>query len=85
MNKQTLVLIAEFVFENRENVPEGFYVNINMVLKNIYIHGNDLVEFHKLLDQNDNFVSEQIKLRFFPKPSYFSLVLDLLSFAPFVF
>jgi hypothetical protein len=85
MNKQTLVLIAEFVFENRENVPEGFYININMLLKNIYVHGNDLVKFHELLDQNDNLVTQQIKLRFFPKPSYFALVLDFLSFAPFVF
>ena len=85
MNKRTLILIAEFVFENRENVPEGFYVNINMILKNIYIHGNDLAELHELLAQNDNLVSQQIKLRFFPKPSYFALVLDLLSFAPFVF
>ena len=85
MDKQTVSAIAEYIFENRENVTEGFYVDIMKLLKNNYVNGNGLEEFHIFLAQNENPVTQRIISRFFPKQSYFGVMLETLSFIPFIF
>jgi hypothetical protein len=63
------------IFENSENMPEDFYINIMNLLKVYYDHKTNLDQIHEFLNKNknkvDNLLMEKIKMSlcdFLPTP-----------------
>ncbi len=54
--------IIQFVFENGDKMPEGFYVQLMDLLKKIYFneHGENVEKIHELLESNRNIVDKNI-------------------------
>ena len=46
---------VNLIFENSEDIPEDFYININACAFNLYYDcGNNLHEIHEFLNRNKN-------------------------------
>jgi hypothetical protein len=81
-------LAAEFIFENKENIPDGFYVDIMESIQQYHRNGGDTIKIHKLLNDNKNNVNDFILERldnYFPEHSYFEIGLHYLSFLIYIF
>lgn len=66
---------VNLIFENSEDIPEDFYINIMNLLKVYYDRGNNLHEIHEFLNRNKNKINillmEKIKASlcdFLPTP-----------------
>jgi len=51
---------VEYIFENSENLPDGFYINIMDLLKKYYDYGNNLDDIHNFLEENKKALHETV-------------------------
>ena len=84
MYRHTARKVTEFVFENKENLPNGFYIKFMILIKQYYYHGDNIQDIHLFLKSNKNEFTRQI-LNYFPEPSYFDTAIHILSFIPYIF
>ena len=84
MYRHTARKVTELVFENRENLPNGFYIEFMGLIKQYYYHGDNIESIHIFLKSNKNEFTEKI-LVYFPEPSYFDTALHILSLIPYIF
>jgi hypothetical protein len=54
--------VIQFIFENGDKMPEGFYIQIMDLIKKIYLneHGENLEKIHELLEQNKKVIDKNI-------------------------
>ena len=54
--------LIQFVFENGDKMPEGFYIQLMDLLKKIYLneHGENIEKIHELLEQNKKVIDKNI-------------------------
>jgi hypothetical protein len=51
---------VDYIFENSEYFPDGFYMNIMDLLKKYHDYGNNLDDIHKLLEENKKVLDETV-------------------------
>ena len=51
---------VEYIFENSEYFPDGFYMNIMELLKKYHDNGNNLEDIHKLLEENKKVLDQTV-------------------------
>jgi hypothetical protein len=52
--------IIQFVFENTDKMPEGFYIQIMDLLKKIYLKENVIEKINELLEQNKKEIHKDV-------------------------
>lgn len=54
--------LIQFVFENGDKMPEGFYVQLMDLLKKIYLNenGENIEKIHELLEQNKKVIDKNV-------------------------
>ena len=60
MIKNEAIRVTQFVFENSENIPEDFYIDIMNLMKTYHNYGNNLPEVYKFLNKNENKIDKYI-------------------------
>ena len=81
-------MAVDLIFDNKENFPEGVYIDIMNLINQYYRNQNNLDEITLFLRVNEKkiptFVLEKLKLHF-PEQNYFDIVLQFLSLIPYIF
>ena len=52
--------IIQFVFENTDKMPEGFYIEIMNLLKKVYLKEQSVEKIHELLEQNKKEIHKDV-------------------------